>query len=317
MAKVVVSARLPGRVREILAGHEVVDPGAEAQLSAVALRAELVDADALLPLLSVRVDDQLLAQAPRLRIVANYAVGYDNIDLAAATRRKVVVTHTPEVLTQATADLAWTLLLAAARRLVEGDRLARSGDWRGWEPEQLIGLDLDGATLGIVGMGRIGQAVAHRARAFGMKILYSQPRPLAIEGHVSLEQLLEEADVVSLHCPLVPTTHHLIDARALSRMKPNAILINTARGAIVDEAALAAALRTGRPGFAGLDVFEEEPRIFPDLIKNDRVVLLPHLGSATRTTRARMAEMAAESIRELLQGRRPRHMVNPEVFGGT
>jgi glyoxylate reductase len=304
MAKVVVTAQMPGRWREILSGHEIVDPGAAPQLPADELRRALADADALLPLLSVHIDSQLLRAAPRLSIVANYAVGYDNVDLAACTARGVCVTNTPDVLTKATADLAMTLLLAAARRVVEGDRLARSGQWHGWEPDQLHGLDLDGATLGIVGMGRIGRAVAERARAFGMQILHGVP----------LDELLSASDVVSLHCPLNAQTRHLIGARELALMKPTAVLVNTARGAIVDEAALAAALKAGRPGFAGLDVFEDEPHIHPDLVANPRVVLLPHLGSATRGTRAKMAEVAAHNIAERLAGRRPPNLVNPEVF---
>jgi glyoxylate reductase len=304
MGKVVVTARLPGRWREILAGHQIVDPGDAAELSRDQILRELGDADALLPLLSVRVDAALLAAAPRLSIVANYAVGYDNLDVAACSARRIAATNTPEVLTDATADLAMALILAAGRRFVEGDRLARSGDWHGWEPDQLHGLDLAGATLGIIGLGRIGRAVAKRAEAFGMKIVSSR----------NLDEMLPICDVVSIHCPLKPETHHLIGARELALMKPTAVLVNTARGPIVDENALAQALRDGRPGFAGLDVFENEPRIHPDLVGNPRVVLLPHLGSATRGTRAKMAEIAAENIRDCLAGRRPRHLLNPEII---
>jgi glyoxylate reductase len=310
---VVVTARLPGRVREILAGHEVIDPADEAELSRARLLDELRDADALLPLLSVRVDRALLDAAPRLSIVANYAVGYDNVDLTACTARGIAVTNTPDVLTDATADLAIGLMLAAGRRFVEGDRLARSGKWRGWAPDQLFGLDLSGATLGIVGLGRIGRAVAHRARAFGMKVVHTQRRRDQ-PGWLPLDELLAVSDVISLHCPMSAETRHLLGASELARMKPTAVLVNTARGPIVDEAALAAALAAGRPGWAGLDVFEEEPRIHADLVASERVVLLPHLGSATRGTRARMAEVAAENIRERLAGRRPPHLVNPEVL---
>jgi len=316
MGKVVISGRLPGRLREILAGHQIVDPGAADVLPPERLRAELADADALLSLLTVRVDDALLDAAPRLQIVANYAVGYDNVDLAAASRRGVLVTNTPDVLTAATADLAMTLLLAAGRRVVEGDRFARSGSWRGWEPEQLEGLDLDGGTLGIVGLGRIGQAVARRARAFGMKILYWQRQAAAVDDatHAPLDRLLTESDAVSLHCPLTVETRHLIDARKLALMKPTAVLVNTSRGAVVDEAALAAALAAGRPGFAGLDVFEDEPHIHPLLVASERVVLLPHLGSSTRGTRAKMAEIAAGCIAERLAGRRPPNLLNPDAL---
>ncbi len=322
MAKIVISARLPGRLSEILAGHQIIAPAADrAVLDPVELRAALADADALLPLLSVRVDQALLDAAPRLRIVANYAVGYDNIDVPAATRRKVLVTNTPGVLTEATADLTMALLLAAARRLGEAMAVARSGQWRGWEPEQLIGLDLDGAELGLIGLGRIGQAVATRARAFGMRIVYAAPRPVAPEveaalgaRHVPLETLLASADVVSVHCPLAPATRHLIDARALQRMKPEAILINTARGAILDEGALIGALERGHLGGVGLDVFEDEPRIPQRLSAIPRAILLPHIGSAARKARARMAETAAQSIADLFAGRRPAHPLNPEVL---
>jgi glyoxylate reductase len=314
MAKVVITARLPGRVDEILAGHELVRPVEEAQFSAERVRAEVADADALLPLLSVRVDDSFLAAAPRLRIVANYAVGYDNVDLAAATRRGVAVTNTPDVLTAATADLTLALLLAAARRLPEATALVRAGAWSGWEPEQLVGLDLDGARLGVVGPGRIGRAVAERARAFGMVVCYSGPRAVDGFARLPLDELLASADVVSLHCPLNAETHHLIGARELSLMKPTALLINTARGAIVDEVALADALERGHLGGVGLDVFEHEPRITPRLTACPRAVLTPHVGSATRGARARMAESAAQSIADFLDGRRPAHLVNPAVL---
>jgi glyoxylate reductase len=315
MGKVVMAGRLPGRLREILAGHTLIDPGVADPLAPLRLIGELANADAFLSLLSVRVDEALLAQAPQLQIVANCAVGYDNIDVGACTRRRVAVTNTPGVLTAATADLAMTLILGAARRVVEGDKLARSGRWRGWSADQALGLDLDGATLGIIGMGRIGRAVAARARGFGMKIVYSGPRAVDGEsGYVALDELLAQSDVVSIHCPLTEATHHLIGARELARMKPNSVLVNTARGPIVDEKALVAALHQGRPGFAGLDVFEEEPRIQPGLVANERVMLLPHVGSATRGTRTRMAEMAAECIRERLAGRRPPNLINPEVI---
>jgi lactate dehydrogenase-like 2-hydroxyacid dehydrogenase len=315
MGKVVMAGRLPGRLREILNGHTLVDPGVADPLAPLRLRGELADADAFLSLLSVRVDDALLSEAPRLSIVANCAVGYDNIDLDACTRRRIAVTNTPGVLTAATADLAMTLILGAARRVVEGDKLARSGRWRGWTADQALGLDLDGATLGIIGMGRIGRAVAARARGFGMRIVYTGPRAVEGEaGFVPLGELLAQADVVSIHCPLSEATHHLLGARELARMKPNSVLVNTARGPIVDEKALVAALHQGRPGFAGLDVFEDEPRIQPGLVANERVMLLPHVGSATRGTRTRMAEMAAESIRERLAGRRPPNLLNPEVI---
>jgi glyoxylate reductase len=323
MANVVVTARLPGRLDAILAGHQVTAPAAgETVLSPEELRVALATADAILPLLSVRIDEALLAAAPRLRLVANYAVGYDNVDVPAATRRGVLITNTPGVLTEATADLTLALLLAAARRLREGLALATSGAWHGWEPDQLTGFDLDGATLGLVGLGRIGQAVARRARGFGLRLLYAAPRraEVALEAslglrHVPLDELLASADIVSLHCPLRPETRHLLGARELDRMKPTALLINTARGPILDEAALVDALERGHLGGVGLDVFEAEPKIPPRLAAIPRAILLPHIGSATHHARARMAETAAQSIVDFFAGRRPAHPVNPEVLG--
>jgi glyoxylate reductase len=317
MGKVVVSGRLPGRVAELLAGHELVAPAdGEVQLPEARLRAALADADGLLSLLTLRVDEALLAAAPRLRVVANYAVGYDNVDLAAAARRGIVVTNTPDVLTDATADMAMALMLAAARRMPEGQALARSGQWRGVEPEQLPALDLDGAQLGIVGLGRIGQAVARRGRAFGMRVVYAAPRPVAAAVEAALEarrvgvdELVATSDVVSLHCPLTPETRHLMDAARIGRMKARAVLVNTARGPIVDEAALAAALERGQLLGAGLDVYEAEPRIHPALLAAPRAVLMPHLGSSTLVTRAKMAELAAQSIADVLAGREPAHAV--------
>ena len=233
----------------------------------------------------------------------------------------MVLTNTPDVLTSATADLTMALLLAAARRLGEAEALARSGAWHGWGPRQLIGLDLDGARLGVVGLGRIGRAVAHRARAFGMRILYAQPSraPADIEQalaaeHRTLEALLGEADAVVLTCPLVPWTHHLIGTRELALMKPGAVLVNTARGPIIDEVALIAALKRGHLLGVGLDVFEREPEI-PEALRGDpRAFVVPHIGSAAERARAKMAETAAPSIVDVLAGRRPAHLVNPDAF---
>jgi glyoxylate reductase len=312
MAKVVIQARLPGRLTEILAGHDIVAPTPnEDVLPPERLARELADAEGFLSLLSLRIDEALLERAPRLRVVANYAVGYDNIDVAACTRHGIVATNTPGVLTEATADLTMALVLAAARRLREAMTLAASGAWRGWEPDQLIGLDLDGATLGIVGLGRIGQAVAVRARGFGMRIVHHSRR--AVDGFgapIPLDELLQTSDVVSLHCPLTPSTRHLIGERALGLMRKHAVLVNTGRGPIIDEAALIAALERGHLGGVGLDVFEEEPRIPPRLLAIPRVICLPHIGSAARGARARMAETAAQSIADVLAGRAPAHPLN-------
>lgn len=267
--------------------------------------------DGLITQLVDRVDAPLLSAAPRLRVVANYAVGFDNIDVKAARARGVVVTNTPDVLTDATADLAWGLLLAAARRVVEGDRLVRDGKFLGWAPLLHRGVDVAGKSLGLVGAGRIGSAVARRARGFNMRILYWGRRSnTALEQEsgarrVSLEELLTESDFVSLHVPLAPETRYLIDEKALARMKPTAVLVNTARGPVVDEAALVRALRERKIFAAGLDVFEKEPALTPGLAELPNVVLAPHAGSATFDTRDRMARLAAENVWAVLSGRPP------------
>jgi len=264
-------------------------------------------ADAIVATLSDRVDAELLTAAPRLRVVANHAVGYDNVDVAACTTRRVWVCNTPDVLTDATADLTFALVLAMARRVREGERIVREGRWKYWAPTMLLGLELRGALLGIIGYGRIGKAVAERARGFGMEVIWSGGRAA---GSVPLDDLLARSDVVSIHCPLTPATRHLIGAPQLSRMKRTALLVNTARGPIVDEAALHAALEAGTIGGAGLDVFEDEPRVHPGLPGRDDVVLVPHIGSATGATRARMAELALTDAARVLRGERPLHPVN-------
>ena len=262
-------------------------------------------------LLSTRVDAALLEGLPRLRIVANCAVGVDNVELAAAAARGVVVTNTPNVLTEATADLTWALILAVARRVREGDALMRSGNWTGWHPRQLLGHELNRATLGILGMGRIGAAVARRAIGFRMNAIYwSRSARPDLETRLMLrrfpvEKVLEKADVVSIHLPLTEETRHLIGAAELARMKPDAILVNTARGPIVEEAALAEALAAGRLAGAGLDVYEDEPRVHPGLLGHPRTVLLPHLGSATDATRLAMARLVAENLGAVLEGKPP------------
>ena len=277
---------------------------------------------ALLPILTERVDEEVFAAAGHnLRIVANYAVGYNNIDVAAATARGIIVTNTPGVLTETTADLAWTLILAAARRSGEGERYLREGRWKSWGPMLLLGCDVHGKTLGIFGMGRIGRAVARRARAFGMRVLYCSPGTLSADEAAEFgaektakADMLAEADFISIHCPLLDETRHAFGAAEFAAMKKTAILINTARGPIVDEAALVEALQTGQIAGAGLDVFEEEPRIHPGLLACENAVLLPHLGSATLETRTKMALIAAENIVAFLRGERPPNCVNPEVL---
>jgi glyoxylate reductase len=272
------------------------------------LQQGFAQADAVICMLSDRIDAELLSHAARLKILANYAVGYNNIDLAAAESRGIAVTNTPDVLTDATADLTWSLLLAVARHVIEGDRWMRAGTWQGWAPTQMLGADVAGKTLGIIGMGRIGQAVAQRSQGFRMPVLYTSPRPVAAPpGAVwtrhSLEEVLAQSDFLSLHVPLTERTRRLIGPRELGLMKPSAFLINTARGPVVDEAALVSALKTGTIAGAGLDVYEQEPAIHPGLTALPNVVLLPHLGSATLNTRIRMGMICLANIDAVLNGR--------------
>lgn len=290
-------------------------------------RAELLrrvaGADGLLALLTDRVDDELLdAAGPGLRVVSNYAVGFDNVDVPACTRRRIPVGNTPGVLTETTADLAWTLLMAAARRVAEGDRYVRAGRWKTWGPLLLLGPDVHGATLGIVGFGRIGQAVARRAAGFGMRILYHDVSrvPEDVERElgatfVALPELLAAADFVSLHVNLTPETRNLIDAAALRSMKPMAVLVNTSRGPVVDSEALTEALRAGEIWAAALDVTDPEPLPADHpLIGLDNCVVVPHIASASRATRGKMAVMAAANLLAGLRGERLPTPVNPEVY---
>jgi len=266
---------------------------------------------AIVPLLTRWVGGTELKNLPNLRIVANVAVGYNNVDLVAAEMRGVLVTNTPGVLTEATADLTWALILATARRLVEGVDLVRSGQWTGWHPEQLLGLELHGRTLGLFGAGRIGQAVGRRAPAFGLRVLYAarsaKPEFERDTGamRVDTSRLLAESDIVSLHVPATPETKGIINAESLARMKGGAILINTSRGDLVREEALAAALARGHIGAAGLDVYTEEPTIHPRLLAAPRTVLLPHIGSATVETRRKMAGIALANVQAVLNGKAP------------
>lgn len=289
-------------------------------------RAELLAAArgcrALLTQLVDRVDDELLdAAGPQLELVANYAVGLDNVDLAACTARGVLVSNTPGVLTGATADLTWALLLAVTRRVVEGDRLMRAGGYPGWSPTFLLGADVSGKTLGVIGLGRIGTAVARRARAFDMRVVYAGPRRKPHDAdvgaeHVPLERLLAVADVVSLHCPMRQDTWHLLDERRLRAMRSTAVVINTSRGPLIDEQALVRALMSGAISGAGLDVTEREPDFEPALAMLDNVVLLPHVGSATRGVRTAMGDLAVDNVLDLLSGRAPRTCVNPAARPG-
>jgi glyoxylate reductase len=314
---VFVSCPLPGDAVERLRNEHAVVVGEDhIGVRGEAFAREAPAFEAIVSVVTDRIDAALLARTPRLRIVANVAVGYDNIDVRACAAHGVVVTNTPGVLTDTTADLAFSLLLAAARRVAEGDRLVRRGDFAGWTPSFLLGTRVHGSTLGLVGLGRIGQAMARRARGFGMRVLYAArtranpdvERALAAT-HVSLDDLFEHADFVSLHCPLTPETRHLVNAERLARMKAGSVLVNTARGPCVDEAALAAALRAGSVAAAGLDVFEDEPRVHPALLALDNVILAPHIGSADGPTRVAMARMAVDNARAVLAGGAPLHPV--------
>jgi glyoxylate reductase len=297
MAHIVVSRRLPfPAIERLEAAHDVVTWPEDRPMPAAELRTLCADADGLLCMLTDRIDDTLLSAAPRLRAVAVYAVGTDNVDRAAARAHGIAVGNTPDVLTESTADIAFALLLAAARRLPEAAADVRAGRWQTWTPDGWLGLELHGATLGIIGAGRIGQAVARRGAGFGMEVVTARPLPV--------DEVLARADVVSLHVPLTDDTRHLIDAQALQRMKPGAILVNTARGPIVDQVALADALRSGHLGAAALDVTDPEPLPADDpLLDAPNVIVLPHIGSATGATRARMADLAVDNLLAFFDGR--------------
>ena len=292
----------------------------ERELPAGELARCVADCTAIIPMGAHPIPEAILAAAPRLRIVAVAAVGYNIVDVAAATRRGILVTNTPGVLTDTTADMAWALMLGVSRRLPESDRFVRAGKWTGVYWSQLMGADVHGATLGIIGLGRIGQAIARRAQGFGMRVLYhNRKRDPEAERSVGAEyrpkaELLREADFVVLSIPLSAETRHLIGAAELALMKPTAFLVNVARGPVVDEAALVEALRTGRIAGAGLDVFEEEPKLHPGLLALDNLALTPHIGSASHATRLRMATRAAENCVAALEGHRPPDLVNPEAW---
>lgn len=274
-------------------------------------------ASAIVCLLSDIIDEAVIdAAGPQLKIIANYAVGFNNIDIDYATRRGIRVTNTPDVLTHATADLAWALIMAVSRRIVEADQYCRQGKFKGWAPDLMLGMELTGKTIGILGAGRIGQATARRAKAFDMKVIYSSRYDkFAFEvetkaKRVGLEELLKESDIVSIHLPLVEETFHLLDTHELELMKSSAFLVNTGRGPIVNEQALAEALKKGTIAGAGLDVYEDEPKIYSELYPLKNVVLLPHIGSATTETRSRMSVMVAENIIAALKGEKPKNLVN-------
>jgi lactate dehydrogenase-like 2-hydroxyacid dehydrogenase len=283
----------------------------------------VADKEALICLLTEKVDEALLSRAPKLRIAATISVGYDNLDVSACTHHKVAATNTPGVLDDTTADTAWMIMMAVARRLFEADAWLRSGTWPGWDLDQLCGADIWGKTLGIVGFGRIGREMARRAKGFRMRTLYHDAARVGSEiesklaaEFVSFDRILIESDFITLHVPLTPGTHHLFDSKTLAQMKPTAYLVNTSRGPVVDEAALVEALKSGKIAGAALDVFEFEPKISPELIALKNVVLTPHIGSASLETRTKMALTAADNVIALFEGRRPPTLLNPEVLAG-
>jgi glyoxylate reductase len=309
--------------RTILDQHFDVEYGRYGeQISRAELLKRVADNEALICLLTEKVDEELLSATPRLRVAATVSVGFDNIDVAACTKHKVVATNTPGVLDDTTADFAWTLLMAIARRLLEGDAWIRSGTWPGWDLDQLLGGDVWGKTLGVIGFGRIGRGVARRARGFNMRILYSDAvrAPVEVENELRAEfvdrdWLFRESDFISLHVPLLPDTRHLISKENLEKMKRTAFLINTSRGPVVDEAALADALENKKIAGAALDVFEAEPRVHPALLARKDVILTPHIASASVETRTKMAVMAANNVVAVFDGKRPPNALNADALG--
>jgi len=320
MHRVVVTRRLyPFLIDELKAAYDLVDNQDDIALTPQQLAQRLADADGLLAASGERVDEALLAQTPKLRVVANIAVGYNNFDLAAITRHGVAATNTPDVLNETTADHGFALLLAAARRVSESERWLRAGHWKRWTFDMFPGADLHGSTLGIIGMGRIGRAIARRASGFAMRIVYHNRSRLPAEQEAGAEwlqkeDLLRQSDHVLLMLPYSAAAHHLIGEAELALMKPTAVLVNLARGGVVDDAALIRALRNGRVAAAGLDVFEGEPQLNPGFLELENVVLTPHIASSTRATREAMARLAMRNLAEALAGRRPPSLLNPEVW---
>jgi glyoxylate reductase len=308
LPRILVTRKLPASVLDKLRASASLDLyTGEAAIPPAELRQRIADKQAVVCLLTDAIDRAVIDAAPGLRVVANVAVGYNNVDVAYARSRGIVVTNTPEVLTDSVADFTWALILALTRRVSEGERLMRSGAWKGWALDFMLGSELKGKQLGLVGLGRIGRAVAARAPAFGMRVVYTSRQPAALEGaeQVSLDRLLNASDIVSLHVPLIPETRHLIDRKALARMKRTAYLVNTARGPVVDEEALAWALEHHLLAGAALDVYENEPAVHAGLLPLENVLLVPHLGSATTETRTAMADLAAGNALAVLAGRAP------------
>jgi glyoxylate reductase len=320
--KILVTRIIPDAARKLLDDtFDVEYARDESGMDRAELLARVGDKDALICQLTEAINEELLAAAPALKIVATVSVGFNNIDVPACTRRKILATNTPGVLDDTTADFAFALMLATARRLVEGDNYLRAGKWTGWDAGQLLGADVWGKTLGIVGFGRIGREVARRANGFKMRVLYFNRNRVDADveqevkaRYVEFDTLLRESDFLSIHTPLTPETKHLISHEALAKMKSSAFLINTSRGPVVDEAALNDALERGVIAGAGLDVYEREPEVLPALIPRHNVVLAPHMGSATVETRVKMAVVAATNVANFLSGTRPPTPINPEVL---
>jgi glyoxylate reductase len=308
MARVLLTRRIPSSILTLLESRHTIDLyTGEGAIPRAELLRRVADKEALICVLTDRVDGEAMDAAPALKVVANIAVGYENIDVPAARARGIVVTNTPDVLTEAVAELTWGLILAIARRIGEGDRLVRAGAWKGWAFDFMLGTELRGKRLGIIGGGRIGKAVAAKAAAFGMTAVFGgrETRSGPDPSRVSIDELLVTSDVISIHVPATPETKHLINKRTLARMKRSAILVNTARGSVVDEEALAWALGERLIAGAALDVYEREPEIHPALRNHENVVLTPHLGSATRETRTAMAELAVRNVLAVLDGNEP------------
>ncbi|MBN2379813.1 D-glycerate dehydrogenase [candidate division WOR-3 bacterium] len=318
--KIYVTRRIPAQGITPLAEHEVEIHAEDTPVSHNELVEKIRTADALISLLTDEIDADILGYGKNLKVIANYAVGYDNIDIEEATERGIVVTNTPDVLTDATAEFAWTLLFAATRRLGEGERIARAGKFKGWAPTFLLGQGVRGKTLGVIGAGRIGTRFALMSKGFEMKVFYyDEERNDTLEQEldakrVDISYLLHASDFVSIHLPLTRYTHHLIDAHQIFRMKSTAVLVNTSRGALVDEKALAAALKAGKIAAAGLDVFENEPQITPELLDTENVVLAPHIGSATHEARSAMAALCSKAVLSVFGGQMPSNIVNKEVW---
>ena len=303
--KVLLTRRIPSSALATLEDSCDVDRNEGDTLTPDQLIARVRDKAGIVCLLTDAITPAVMAAAPALKVIANVAVGYNNIDVAAATARGIVVTNTPEVLTEATADLTWALIMDITRRVSEGDRLVRRGGWKGWALDFMLGTELNGKTLGIIGYGRIGQAVAARAVPFGLRVIHSDVQAVPGSGAIPIDRLLVTSDIVSIHCPLTSETRHMINQAALARMKRSAYLINTSRGPVVDEAALAWALKNRIISGAGLDVYEDEPAVHPDLLALENVVLAPHLGSATTDTRTAMADLAVRNAIAVLSGHSP------------